>query len=132
MQFINFPSVDGGAGNPSDTLGGINGWIFHKDAPDEAVEFMQWYQSADIQKRFAAASTYIPIVAGSSEALTNDFLRTVSENVSSTEWHAIFFDQELGADVGGVVNDISLELSDNAISAQEAAELVHEAIQDSL
>lgn len=132
IQFINFPSVEGGAGNATDTLGGINGWIFHKDAPDEAVEFMQWYQSAEIQKRFAAASAYIPIVAGSSEGLTNSFLKTVSENVAGTDWHAIFFDQELGADVGGVVNDISLELSDNAISAEEAAELVKEAIEDSL
>lgn len=132
MLFIAFPVVKGGAGGASDTLGGINGWIFHKDASDEAVKFMEWYGSAEIQKRFAAASTYIPIVTGSAEALSNPFLRATSENVANSKWHAIFFDQELGADVGGVVNDISLELTDNAISAQEAAELVKEAVEDSM
>ncbi|MBX2837879.1 MAG: extracellular solute-binding protein [Gammaproteobacteria bacterium] len=132
MLFINFPMVKQGAGAVSDTLGGINGWVFHKDAPDEAVEFMQWYLGTEIQKRFAAASEYIPIVAGSAEALGNPFMKTVSENVSNTRWHAIFFDQELGPEVGGVVNDVSLELSDKAISAKEAAELVKEAIDDTL
>lgn len=132
MAFISFPAVEGGAGAMTDTLGGINGWIFHKDASDESIKFMEWYQTAEIQQRFATASTYIPIVAGGADTLENPFLRIISENVSNTDWHAIFFDQELGADVGGVVNDISLELADNAISAQEAAELVKEAIDDSM
>ena len=132
MLFLNFPVLDGGAGDPSDTLGGINGWIFHKDAPDEAVEFIQWYERPEIQKRFAAAATYIPIVEGSAEALSNPFQKKVSENLFNANWHAIFFDQELGADVGGVVNDISVELADNGISAEEAAELVKEAVDDSL
>lgn len=132
LLFIQFPAVEGGAGDVTDTLGGINGWVFHKDASDESIKFMEWYNSADVQKRFAAASVYIPIVAGSSESLNNPFLRKASENVANSKWHAIFFDQELGADVGGVVNDISVELTDNAISAQEAAELVKEAVEDSM
>jgi len=46
--------------------------------------------------------------------------------------NANFFDQALGPAVGGVVNDISAELAANAIGAQEAAELVKEAVDDSL
>tara|TARA_B110000090_G_scaffold103433_1_gene116113 strand:- start:1948 stop:3219 length:1272 start_codon:yes stop_codon:yes gene_type:complete len=132
LVFINFPVVAGGAGRPSDTLGGINGWIFHRNAPDEAVAFMNWYESPEVQSRFAEKAVYIPIVAGGSSRLENPFFKTISENISSSQWHAIFFDQELGADVGGVVNDISLELSSGALSAQEAAELVKEAVEDSM
>lgn len=130
LVFINFPSVQGGAGNPNDTLGGINGWIFHRDASDESIEFMEWYHSPEIQSRFAKNGIYIPIVAGASDELENSFFQQISENMANSEWHAIFFDQELGADVGGVVNDISLELSDGSISALEAAELVRDAIED--
>lgn len=130
LALIQFPAIASGAGRPTDTLGGINGWIFHRDASDESIEFMQWYQSAEVQQRFAAASSYIPIVAGGADTLDNTFLRSISENVSNSQWHAIFFDQELGADVGGVVNDISLELADGSIDAQEAAELVKEAMDD--
>jgi len=132
LAIFPFPTVEGGAGDPADTLGGINGWIFHRDAPDEAVKFMEWYTSNEVQSRFAAASVYIPIVAGSADSLANPYFKEISDNINQAKWHAIFFDQELGKDVGGVVNDISAELSDNAISAEEAAELVKEAVDDSL
>jgi len=131
LVIIPFPSVEGGMGDPSDTLGGINGWIFSKDANDESVKFMEWYQSAEVQKRLAAIGAYIPIVSGGAETLENPFFKQISENINNAGWHAIFFDQALGPDVGGVVNDISVELSENAISAQEAAELVQEAVLDS-
>ncbi len=130
LVIVPFPTVSGGAGNDDDTLGGINGWIFHRDAPDEAVKFMEWYASKDVQSRFAAGNSYIPITKGAADKLANPFFKDVSGNINKAKWHAIFFDQELGADVGGVVNDVSVELTDNAISAQEAADLVKEAVDD--
>ncbi|MEP3278294.1 MAG: extracellular solute-binding protein [Stappiaceae bacterium] len=131
LVIVPFPTVAGGAGDDGDTLGGINGWIFHRDAPDSAVKFMEWYLSKDVQARFAESATYIPITRGASDTMDNTFFKEISGHINDAKWHAIFFDQELGADVGGVVNDISVELVDNAISAQEAAELVKEAVQDS-
>lgn len=125
-----FPTIAGGSGDAGDTLGGINGWIFHRDAPDEAVKFMEWYLSKDVQSRFAAGNSYIPITQGAADELANPFFKVISNNINQAKWHAIFFDQELGADVGGVVNDVSVELTDNAISAQEAADLVKEAVDD--
>lgn len=127
---VPFPTIAGGSGDAGDTLGGINGWIFHRDAPDEAVKFMEWYLSKDVQSRFAAGNSYIPITQGAADELANPFFKEISNNINQAKWHAIFFDQELGADVGGVVNDVSVELTDNAISAQEAADLVKEAVDD--
>lgn len=132
LVLFNFPTVAGGAGLPSDTLGGINGWVFSRDASDESIQFMDWYQSPEVQQRFAAKSVYIPIVAGGADTLKNPFFKVISQNVSAAKWHAIFFDQELGPDVGGVVNDISVELSSGDITAKEAAELVKEAIEDAM
>ena len=131
LVIIPFPSVAGGAGDPTDTLGGINGWIFHRDASDAAVKFMEWYETADVQQRFAAIGAHIPIVAGGADTLKNPFFREIAQHINNAHWHAIFFDQALGPDVGGVVNDVSVELADNAISAEEAAQLVHEAVLDS-
>lgn len=131
LGMIPFPILEGGAGEPGDTLGGINGWIFHKNAPDAAVKFMEWYGSKDNMSKYAAQGFFIPIVAGAADALANPFQQQVSKNINQAKWHAIFFDQELGADVGGVVNDVSAELSDNAITPEEAANLVKEAVDDS-
>ena len=127
-----FPPVEGGAGDPTDTLGGINGWIFPKSASDAAVKFMQWYESKPYMSKMGAAGFNIPIVAGAADLMTNPFKLQIAKNINGAHWHAVFFDQVLGPSVGGVVNDISAELADKAISAEEAAELVKKAVDDTL
>ncbi|MEL0125388.1 MAG: ABC transporter substrate-binding protein, partial [Alphaproteobacteria bacterium] len=49
MGMFNMPMTAGGLGNPGDTLGGINGWLFSSSAPDSAVELMMHYVSKEIQ-----------------------------------------------------------------------------------
>ena len=130
LGILPFPTIEGGAGDPTDTLGGINGWLFHKNAPDAAVKFMEWYTSAEVGARFGNAGFFIPIAAGAADGMTNPFKVQIARSINNAHWHAIFFDQELGPQVGGVVNDISAELAGNGLSAEEAAELVEEAAAD--
>lgn len=130
LGILPFPTIEGGAGDPTDTLGGINGWLFHKNAPDAAVDFMEWYTSAEVASRFGNAGFFIPIAKGAADGMTNPFKVQIAQSINNAHWHAIFFDQELGPQIGGVVNDISAELAGNALSAEEAAELVEEAAAD--
>jgi raffinose/stachyose/melibiose transport system substrate-binding protein len=132
LGILPFPTIDGGKGDPTDTLGGLSGWLFSKNASDEAVKFVEWLNLPDQQRAWAEASFYIPIAKGAADTMTNPFKVQIAQNISGAHWHALFFDQALGPAVGGVVNDISAELAANAISAQEAAELVKEAVDDSL
>ncbi|UJW84736.1 ABC transporter substrate-binding protein [Devosia sp. SL43] len=130
LGFLPFPTIEGGAGDPTDTLGGINGWLFHKNAPDAAVDFVEWYTSAEVASRFGNAGFFIPIAKGAADGMTNPFKVQIAQSINAAHWHSIFFDQELGPQIGGVVNDISAELAGNALSAEEAAELVEEAAAD--
>ena len=41
LGWFDFPTVAGGKGDPTDTLGGINGWLVTKGAPKETVEFLK-------------------------------------------------------------------------------------------
>jgi raffinose/stachyose/melibiose transport system substrate-binding protein len=132
LGILPFPTIEGGSGDPTDTLGGLSGWLFSKNASDEAVRFVEWLNQPDVQRAWAEASFYIPIAKGAADTMTNPFKVQIAQNISGAHWHALFFDQALGPAVGGVVNDISAELAANAISAQEAAELVKEAVDDSL
>jgi raffinose/stachyose/melibiose transport system substrate-binding protein len=93
---------------------------------------MQWYETSPYMTKMGAAGYNIPIVAGAAEGIDNPFKVEIAENINGAHWHAVFFDQVLGPAVGGVVNDVSAELADNAISAEEAAQLVKEAVDDSL
>ena len=127
MGMFNMPMTNGGIGDSGDTLGGINGWLFSSTASDAAVELMIHYVSLDIQKEDASNGAYIPIVKGADGSLTNPFLQQVAKNISNSEYHQIFYDQFLGADIGRVVNDVSTDLAAGIISAEEATQAVQEA-----
>ena len=62
LGWFDFPTVAGGKGDASDTLGGINGWLVTKGAPKEAAEFLKFFVSQDVQKRLAAGNFLIPVV----------------------------------------------------------------------
>ncbi len=127
LGWFPFPSVEGGVGEPTDTLGGINGWIFSKDASDEAVEFMRFFTNQENQRMMGREGFFIPVAKGAADEMQNPFFRQVSENISASNYHQIFYDQMLGPDVGRVVNDISADLAAGVITPEEAAEAVHEA-----
>ena len=127
MGMFNMPMTSGGMGDSGDTLGGINGWLFSSTASDAAVELMMHYVSLDVQKEDASNGAYIPIVKGADGSLTNPFLQQVAKNISNSEYHQIFYDQFLGADIGRVVNDVSTDLAAGIISAEEATQAVQEA-----
>lgn len=126
LGLFNFPAVEGGAGRASDTLGGINGFVFGPDAPDEAVQFMQYYVNLENQLDAGRRGMFIPVAVGADADITDPYQAQISRNLAQSQWHQIFLDQDLGADVGGVVNDISAQLATGDIDPQTAAELVQE------
>jgi raffinose/stachyose/melibiose transport system substrate-binding protein len=132
LGILPFPTIPGGAGDPTDTLGGLSGWLFSRDASDEAVKFIEWLNQPEQQRKWGDMAAYIPIAKGAADTMTNPFKIEVAKNIGNAHWHALFFDQALGPAVGGVVNDVSAELAANAISAEDAAQLVKEAVDDSM
>ena len=46
LGWFPFPSVDGGAGQPTDAFGGADGFAVGKDAPPEAVDFLKFITEA--------------------------------------------------------------------------------------
>ena len=132
LGILPFPTIEGDKGDPTDTLGGLGGVLFSKNASDAAVKWIEFFNSPENQAKYAKDAYYIPIAKGAADGMTNPFKAQIAQNIGNAHWHANFFDQALGPNVGGVVNDVSAELAGNAISAEEAAELIKEAVDDSL
>ncbi|UJW84952.1 ABC transporter substrate-binding protein [Devosia sp. SL43] len=130
LGFFAFPTLEGQKGNDNDTLGGINGWVFAKDAPDAAVDFMVWYQQAANIARFAEGGYYIPINAEAAAGLANPFQQQIAKDINAAPYHAIFFDQSLGVNAGAAVNDVAAAITSSAISAEDAAAWVEDAMAD--
>jgi raffinose/stachyose/melibiose transport system substrate-binding protein len=129
LGWFPFPVTAGGKGNPSDTLGGVNGWLVTKGSPKEAVDFLEFFSRLDAQREAAARGFYIPVVKGTQDAIVNPFLRRIAENIAHSKYHQIFYDQMLGPSVGAVVNDASTDIAARAITPKEAARAVQEAWQ---
>ncbi|WP_332700714.1 extracellular solute-binding protein [Devosia sp.] len=132
LGILPFPTIEGGKGDPTDTLGGLGGVLFSKNASDAAVKWIEFFNNVENQAKYAKDAYYIPIAKGAADVMTNPFKVQIGQNIGGAHWHALFFDQALGPNVGGVVNDVSAELAGNAMSAEEAAELIKEAVDDSL
>ena len=55
-----FPAVEGGAGDPAAQLGGGDAWAVSEEAPDEAVEFVKYLLSDEVQTGFAENDMGLP------------------------------------------------------------------------
>jgi raffinose/stachyose/melibiose transport system substrate-binding protein len=129
LGWFPFPTVAGGKGDPSDTLGGMNGWLVTKGSPKEATEFLRFFSEAKNQRVAAERGFYIPVVNGTQDAIGNPLLRQLAENVGKSKYHQIYYDQMLGPSVGAVVNDVSVDLATGKAKPADAAAAVQAAWQ---
>jgi raffinose/stachyose/melibiose transport system substrate-binding protein len=127
IGWFDFPVVPGGKGEPTDTLGGITGWLVTKGSPKEAVDFLKFFISKDVQTRLAAGNFLIPVVKGAEAGLNNTFMQQIADNLSKSRYHQNFYDQSLGPSVGRVVNDVTAEIAGGSMSPQDAAKAIEAA-----
>lgn len=126
LGFFPFPSVEGGKGNPTDVMGGGNGFSVGKNAPPEAVDFLRFLTSVENQRIHAAKGSIIPVVKGAEDALTDPFAKQISENVSKASYFQLYYDQFMPPAVGQSVNDLTQELFAGTRTPEEVAQSVEE------
>jgi raffinose/stachyose/melibiose transport system substrate-binding protein len=129
LGWFAFPTTAAGKGDPTDTLGGLNGWLVTKGSPKQAVDFLEYFSRPEFQREAAARGFYIPVAKGTQDALANPILRRIAENIARSKYHQIFYDQMLGPSVGAVVNDVSADLVAKVMTPKEAAQAVQRAWQ---
>ncbi|SDI56338.1 raffinose/stachyose/melibiose transport system substrate-binding protein [Paraburkholderia steynii] len=127
LDTIRFPVVTGGAGQYTDTFGGVTGWAVVKDAKPQAVEFLKVLSSLKYQQEGAAGGSFIPIVKGADTALTKPFFKSMAKDVSASTYHQNFLNEALGANAGEVFNDAAADLAQGVTSPQKAAESIQNA-----
>ncbi|MEX0852009.1 MAG: ABC transporter substrate-binding protein [Bauldia sp.] len=116
-----FPSLPGGIGKVSDTLGGLQGFLVTKGAPKEAIDFLKFFATAEQQKAAAEAGVYVPAIKGTDAFIKNPLVAEVAQSIANSTWHQNFLDQELGPSVGRVVNDISVAIAAGDMTPEEGA-----------
>ncbi len=122
-----FPTIPGGKGLITDVFGGVQGFLLTKDAKPEAVDYLKYFATADVQKAAAEAGIYVPAVTGTSQFISNPLTKQVSDMLSQATWLQNFLDQDLGPSVGRVVNDMSVAIAAGDATPEEAARQIQDA-----
>lgn len=126
VGLFRFPAVSGGKGRPTDTMGGINAWLVSRHAPVETVDFLNLLTSVKYQSATAATGIYLPSVTAANTAITDPLLKQAADELAQSTYHQNYYDQDLGPDVGRVVNDQTTAL----VAGRTTPEKVAQAIQD--
>ena len=126
VGLIRFPAVTGGKGGPADTMGGINAWLVSKNAPAQTPDFLNLLTSVKYQSATAATGIYLPSVTAANAAITDPLLKLAADELAQSTYHQNYYDQDLGPDVGRVVNDQTVAL----VSGKTTPEKLAQAIQD--
>jgi raffinose/stachyose/melibiose transport system substrate-binding protein len=127
MGILRFPTIEGGAGAATDTFGGLNGWAVSSTASPESIDFLKFVNSPENLAKGAAAGYYIPATKATDAGITNPFFKAMSQHLAASQYHQVFLDQALGADVGATFNDVSADLAQGNVTPAEAAKNIQDA-----
>lgn len=127
LGLIRFPMVKEGKGKPTDTFGGVNGWLVTKDASPSSVKWLKHLLSKENQIEGGRLGLWLPIGKDASSGVQIPQIRQVVAQFDQSEHHQLYLDQALGASVGATLNDVTAEIATGEITPKEAAKRVEEA-----
>lgn len=122
-----FPEVEGGAGNATDAFGGGNGFAVGKDAPPEAIEFLEYLSSVDVANRVGSVANLLPTTVGSEGSITDPNLVDVISARGEAGYVQLYLDQAYPPEVGAAVNDSIVTLFSGDGVPQDVVDAVNAA-----
>jgi raffinose/stachyose/melibiose transport system substrate-binding protein len=129
LGWFPFPAFDGGEGGPNDVLGGTDGFVVGKDAPPEAVEFLEYLTAPEQAARAAATDTILPVTVGSEDAVTDPNQLMVLEGLLAADFAQLYLDQYYTPEIGSAVNDAVQSLFAGESGPEDATEAITSAAQ---
>ncbi|MFN8528767.1 MAG: extracellular solute-binding protein [Anaerolineae bacterium] len=127
LGWFPFPSVEGGAGGPTDVLGGGDGIAVGVNAPDETVDFLRFLTTPEVQERYVALNIgFIPTVAGTEDSVTDPLLQQVLAARNNAEYYQLYYDQFLPPAVAQAVLDGVEGLFVGTLTPADAAQSIED------
>ena len=116
-------AVEGGAGAPTEVIGGGDGFAVGKDAPPEAVEFLEYLTNSQNQLTWAEAGSGIPVNPDAATGLGPELV-PVAEGLGASTFLQLYLDQFFPSEVGTAINDQVALLFAGEASPEEAASAI--------
>ena len=93
LGWFAFPAVTGGAGAPTDGVGGGNGIAVGKDAPPEAIDFLKFFMSVDNQNKLNTDGVGLSTTVGTESTITDPNLQAVLAGRGTAQFMQLYLDQ---------------------------------------
>ncbi len=110
LGWFPFPSIEGGAGAPTDGVGGGNGIAVGKDAPPEAIDFLKFFESVDNANKLNTDNVGLSPVVGTSSSITDPNLQMVASGRDQATFMQLYLDQATSPAMGTAINDATIAL----------------------
>ncbi|WP_455382992.1 extracellular solute-binding protein [Salinispira pacifica] len=127
LGWFSFPAVAGGVGKNSDVLGGGNGYVIGKNAPDEALDFLNFFLSPKYDADLVKVEGVVPVVQGAESAIQgNANLEKIVNAVSKAGYFQLYYDQFLPPAVGETVKDAVVAMLAGKATPAQGAQMVQD------
>ncbi|GJF34589.1 sugar ABC transporter substrate-binding protein [Kitasatospora sp. NE20-6] len=121
LGWFPFPAVDGGQGDPTAIMGGLDGYSLSKKAPKEALAFLQWLVTKEQQEAYSKAFFTIPVNKGAQGVVTDSYNVSALQAFNKAAYSVMFLDTEYGQNVGNAMNTAVVNLLAGKGSAADIA-----------
>lgn len=132
LGFFPFPMVEGGAGNPTDVMGGGGGFAIGKNAPSEAIDFVKFLTNAQNAQTIASKGVGLPPIKSAAQYITDPNSKQIVQLVSNAPYFQLYYDQYLPPAVGQVLLDQTQGLYAGTITPQACAKAIDDSVASSL
>jgi raffinose/stachyose/melibiose transport system substrate-binding protein len=128
-----FPIVEGGAGNPTDVMGGGGGFAIGKNAPiPETVDFLKFMTNATNITQMVKLGVSVPPMPVAEALVTDPLRKQLDQMAAAAPYLQLFYDQYLPPAVGQVLLDQTQALFAGTATPQVAARAIDDAAASSL
>jgi raffinose/stachyose/melibiose transport system substrate-binding protein len=128
-----FPMVAGGAGNPTDVMGGGGGFAIGKNAPvAETVDFLKFMTNQTNVSAMVKQSVAVPPMPVAEAAVTDPLRKQIDQLAAGASYFQLYYDQYLPPAVGQVLLDQTQGLFAGTITPQNAAKAIDDSVASSL
>jgi len=104
IDWFPFPAIEGGEGDPAAAIGGGDAWAVSADAPPQAVDFIEYLLSDEVQIGFAELNMGLPTNPAATSAVADPTLASLLDFRDASPYVQLYFDTALGTNVGGAMN----------------------------
>ena len=104
LGWFPFPAVTGGQGDPSAIMGGSDAYSLSKNAPKEALEFLEFLVTKDQQEAYAKAFQSIPVNKDAQAVITQSYNVSALQAANKATYSMLYLDTQFGQNVGNAMN----------------------------